>query len=379
VLVRLLFDVASVLLTTLLVWLLTTHAIRCVAEGRPLHLPSRLRQPAWLTSSFVFLCQELGALLVLAMFWPFPGRRLSAVSSGGERVPVVLIPGYGLHRGAVWFLSRWLRQKGWVAVVVPTGAARSMSRSSRRALDLDEDGEATASLELLAALLDETVDRVRSATGAARVTLIGQGLGGIVARYYIERLGHGSSIDRLITLGTAHGGTGLAVFGTGAMEALIPGSPLLGALEASVASAPVPYISISAEIDACIVPARASALPWPHRNVYIDRVGHHALVFSGKAFQRIRALLLEPVISPADASPEPAAGARGAEDGPAGARGAEDGPAGARGAEDGPAGARGAEDGPAAGGSSPASEAGQGVDTTLEDVSHPDVDPVDNQ
>jgi triacylglycerol esterase/lipase EstA (alpha/beta hydrolase family) len=79
----------------------------------------------------------------------------------------------------------------------------------------------TAPIETSAAQLSAFVDRVRSATGAAKVDIVGHSQGGMMPRYYMRFLGGAGKVHRLVGLSPSNHGT--TVDGLSALITLVPG------------------------------------------------------------------------------------------------------------------------------------------------------------
>ncbi|MFI8996591.1 esterase/lipase family protein [Streptomyces sp. NPDC053542] len=79
-------------------------------------------------------------------------------------------------------------------------------------------GDIPASAGQLAAF----VDKVRAATGADRVDLVGHSQGGLLPRYYLGRLGGAAKVDKLVALVPSNHGTSLA--GLALLARAIPGA-----------------------------------------------------------------------------------------------------------------------------------------------------------
>ncbi len=56
----------------------------------------------------------------------------------------------------------------------------------------------------------KAIRAVCARTGHSQVDVIGHSLGGLIARYYVQRLGGDIRAHTLVTLGTPHGGTRIA-------------------------------------------------------------------------------------------------------------------------------------------------------------------------
>jgi triacylglycerol esterase/lipase EstA (alpha/beta hydrolase family) len=80
---------------------------------------------------------------------------------------------------------------------------------------------ATGQIEHSAAQLSAFVDRVRSATGTAKVDIVGHSQGGMMPRYYTRFLGGAVKVHRLVGLAASNHGT--TVNGLSALINLVPG------------------------------------------------------------------------------------------------------------------------------------------------------------
>lgn len=126
---------------------------------------------------------------------------------------IVLIPGFLDTPRLFRRMVRALGAAGHRTAVFPL-------RPSTGARGMDE----------LAADLGPFID---GAFGDERVCLLGFSLGGIVARYWVQRLGGAARTDRLITVGTPHHGTVMARFlPLRGIRQLRPGSVFLRDLNA---------------------------------------------------------------------------------------------------------------------------------------------------
>jgi len=101
-------------------------------------------------------------------------------------------------------------------------------------------------------------------TDAPMIDLVGFSMGGIVSRYYVQRLGGAGRVRRFITLSSPHYGTCLAYLrhNPGARQ-MRPRSAFLQDLNATVAVdfASIECLSLWTPYDLMIVPAHSSRLP----------------------------------------------------------------------------------------------------------------------
>lgn len=73
---------------------------------------------------------------------------------------------------------------------------------------------ATGDIAQSAEQLARFVDRVRTATGASKVNMVGHSQGGLTARQYLKFEGGADKVDQLVTLGATNHGTSLLGIGT---------------------------------------------------------------------------------------------------------------------------------------------------------------------
>ncbi|MFI7412982.1 esterase/lipase family protein [Streptomyces sp. NPDC049627] len=129
--------------------------------------------------------------------------------------PVVLVHGTFENRYDNWAaLAPLLKEAGYCVFALNHGGESG---------PLLGTGDEAASARQLA----DFVDRVRSATGAAKVDLVGHSQGGMMPRYYIKNLGGADAVDKLVALTPSNHGTTFS--GLGLLARAIPGGDeLLG-------------------------------------------------------------------------------------------------------------------------------------------------------
>ncbi|MEV0945216.1 alpha/beta fold hydrolase [Rhodococcus sp. NPDC049939] len=128
----------------------------------------------------------------------------------------------------------------------------------------------TASMAQSAAELAELVERVKAATGAPKVDIVGHSQGGSMPRYYLKYLGGAESVDKMIALGPSNhpGSNPLAELLPGAAAALGAGgieqtslSDFLHELNEGGETMPgVTYTVITTKYDLIVVPYTAAFL-----------------------------------------------------------------------------------------------------------------------
>ncbi len=128
--------------------------------------------------------------------------------------------------------------------------------------------------------------------------LIVHSMAGIVVRYAIMHLGGGARISRVISLGSPHYGTKLAVFGIGEnARGLHPASGLIKSLQSREARQPQkipPWISIGSVHDNMLLPFDCAI--WEHStaNLLVEGMGHSRLLFDPDVAWIVGALLSMP-------------------------------------------------------------------------------------
>ncbi len=93
--------------------------------------------------------------------------------------------------------------------------------------------------------------------------LIGYSMGGLIARYYLQKLGGAERVEHLVTISSPHRGTWMAHFlGNDACRQMRPQSDFLNALNADMDwTKRIPWTSIWTPFDLMIVPANRSKMP----------------------------------------------------------------------------------------------------------------------
>jgi triacylglycerol lipase len=160
------------------------------------------------------------------------------------------------------------------------------------ALDFSPN-DGSAGLDELAAqvhaYLQSTFPRAR------KIDLIGFSMGGLVARFYVQRLAEPGRVQRLITISSPHNGTWTAYLrrNAGARQ-MRPGSAFLRGLEGHrEALSLVQFTSIWTPLDLMIVPASSSVMQGA-RIVQVRSLAHALMVRDSRTMKAVRdALLLE--------------------------------------------------------------------------------------
>ena len=201
---------------------------------------------------------------------PPPGADNGCRPSAAHPEPVILVNGTFANQDDNWqAASPLLANHGYCVFTFNYGGSSASSI-------VQGTGDIAASAGQLASF----VTRVRAATGAARVDLVGHSQGGMMPRYYLKFLGgaafvnrlvalapsnHGTTLDGLTALVTALGQAGLV---NGAINALCTacvqqeqGSPFLTNLNAGGETvAGVSYTVIESRYDEVVTPYTSAFL-----------------------------------------------------------------------------------------------------------------------
>ncbi|MEW5543105.1 lipase family alpha/beta hydrolase [Streptomyces cyaneofuscatus] len=184
-------------------------------------------------------------------------------SPAAER-PVVLLHGF-IDNRSVFVLLR-----------------RALARHGRRHLASLNYSPLTRDLRTAAELLGRHVEEICARTGQREVDIVGHSLGGLIARYYVQRLGGDHRVRTLVTLGTPHGGTAVAP-GAGLhpiVRQMRGGSPLIEELRLPAPGCRTRFVSFWSELDQVMVPVGTACVDHPDLdavNVRVTGIGHLAL------------------------------------------------------------------------------------------------------
>jgi len=176
---------------------------------------------------------------------------------------------------------------------------RTLRRRGFRTVSSYDYGLLTRDIPAAARLLGAAVEKVVAETGYERIHLVGHSLGGLIARYYVQRYGGDAYVHTLVTLGTPHQGTQLARAAPffSLVTQLRPGSAVLRELDEPAPGCRTRFIAFHSDIDHLVVPHRNARLEHPDlevRNVAVRGVGHMLMPNNGRIAFEIASALREP-------------------------------------------------------------------------------------
>ncbi|MFK0097115.1 esterase/lipase family protein [Streptomyces sp. NPDC091040] len=210
-----------------------------------------------------------------------------------DRPPVVFLHGFIDNRSVFVLLRRSLARHGWLHL-------ESLNYSPL-----------TSDIRTAAELLDRHIEEICARTGHPRVDIVGHSLGGLIARYYVQRLAGDRRVRTLVTLGTPHSGTAVAPL-AGALpivRQMRQGSAPVEELRLPAPGCRTRFVSFWSELDRVIVPAEAACVDHPDLdavNVRVTGIGHLALPVHPAVAAAVRQALDE--AGPVQEAPGTAAG-----------------------------------------------------------------------
>jgi pimeloyl-ACP methyl ester carboxylesterase len=187
--------------------------------------------------------------------------------------PILMVLGMVDNRSIFTVLRRGLRRRGF-----------------HRILTINYS-PLTRDVRLAATGLATRVEQLCEETGFERIHVIGHSMGGLIARYYVQRLGGDARVHTLVTLGTPHGGTRPAQLVPHRLaRQLCPGSDLVTELEEPAPGCRTRFLAVWSDLDQMIVPKRNARVSHPDldaRNILIRGVGHMSLPIHRRAVHEI--------------------------------------------------------------------------------------------
>lgn len=187
--------------------------------------------------------------------------------------PIILIHGVVDNRSVFAVLKRGLRRRGF-------GRIFTVNYSP-----LTDD------VRVVADRLARLVESVSEETGYERVHVIGHSMGGLVARYYVQRMGGDARVHTLVTMGTPHSGTAPAhLVPHPVARQMRTGSPIVTALAEPAPGCRTRFVAIWSDLDQMIIPksnARIEHADLNARNVMVRSIGHNSLPVSGVVVHEI--------------------------------------------------------------------------------------------
>ncbi|WP_327401840.1 alpha/beta fold hydrolase [Streptomyces sp. NBC_01288] len=178
--------------------------------------------------------------------------------------PVVLLHGFIDNRSVFVLLRRSLAQHG------------------RRQVESLNYSPLTCDIRTAAELLGRHIEEICERTGSREVDIVGHSLGGLIARYYVQRLGGDLRVRTLVTLGTPHSGTAVVPLANAhpIVRQMRPGSPVIEELTRPAPGCRTHFVSFWSDLDHLMEPLETACVDHPDliaENVQVSGIGHLAL------------------------------------------------------------------------------------------------------
>lgn len=223
---------------------------------------------------------NIALLLLAAAVLVFAAMRVASRAQSaddGEQLPglrkVVLVHGIWDNAAKMGRMAAYLRKQGF-ATYTPT-LAPSWGQ---------------AGLDVLAGQLAAYIE-ARIQPGE-KFDLVGFSMGGLICRYYLQRLDGLRRVDHFITLGSPHHGSVMAyAINNPGCRQMRPGSDFVRDLNSDIATLEkIQFTSIWTPLDLIIVPSNTSRTP-VGRNIPIWLAFHPLLVWSPRSIKTVAGLL----------------------------------------------------------------------------------------
>lgn len=198
-----------------------------------------------------------------------------------DRPPVVLLHGF-IDNRSVFVLLR-----------------RALDRDGGRHIESLNYSPLTCDIRTAAELLGRHIEDICERTGQQRVDIVGHSLGGLIARYYVQRLCGDHRVRTVVTLGTPHSGTRAVPLANAhpIVRQMRPGSEVLEELSAPAPGCRTRFVAFWSDFDQVMDPVATARVDHPDlmaRNVQVTGIGHLALPVHPAVAAEIREALDTP-------------------------------------------------------------------------------------
>ncbi len=191
-------------------------------------------------------------------------------SASRDRLPVLLVHGYGLNRGCFTFLQTYLHTRGYEWV----WAINNRPNSSP--------------IPVFAKRLGRAIEQLKAEAEADQVDIVAHSMGGVIAAYALKEFGYAPHVRRLVTVGTPWAGSKTHVFGF-RREAIDirPDGEIINALAGYTGDT----VAIWSQSDHLVLPSK-SGCPSHARCIEMPNLGHQEMLISARVFRCVADVLL---------------------------------------------------------------------------------------
>ncbi|GLX07164.1 MULTISPECIES: esterase/lipase family protein [Microbispora] len=211
----------------------------------------------------------IGILALLGFFAP------AAPAQAATHNPVVFVHGYTGNSTNFATLQAYLVANGW-------SAGRLYGYNYNWA------GSNVISAQGLAAF----VNQIKASTGASKVDIVNHSMGGLVTRYYLQKLGGAANVDHVASLAGANHGTTYASACTINISCIemLPGSAYIVSLSGDETPGSAKYGTWVSPCDGIIIPYTSTRLSGADNHT-LACVDHLSILSNIQAMSGIRDLL----------------------------------------------------------------------------------------
>jgi hypothetical protein len=173
---------------------------------------------------------------------------------------------------------------------------RSLAQHGRQQIESLNYSPLTCDIRAAAELLGRRIEEICERTGAGQIDVVGHSLGGLIARYYVQRLGGDARVRTLVTLGTPHSGTRVMPVADAhpIVRQMRPGSPVLEELTLPAPDCRTHFVGFWSDLDHVMDPPETACIDHPDltaQNVRVTGIGHLALPVHPAVANGIRQVL----------------------------------------------------------------------------------------
>jgi triacylglycerol lipase len=187
--------------------------------------------------------------------------------------PILLVHGLVDNRSVFTVLRRALQRRGF-------GRVRTVNYSPF-----------TSDIRDAARVLGRYVEALCEQTGYDRLHVIAHSMGGMIARYYVQRLGGDARVHTLVTLGSPHGGTRAAhLLPLPILRQLRPGSDVVAELARPAYECRTRFVAVWTNADQLMYPKSNAKIDHPDlmaRNVLLPDAGHFSLPMDRRVVREV--------------------------------------------------------------------------------------------
>lgn len=187
--------------------------------------------------------------------------------------PIILVHGVVDNHTVFTLLKRGLRRRGFGRIITVNYSPLSDN------------------IRAVAKRLADVVESVVHSTGYERVHVVGHSMGGLIGRYYVQRMGGDERVHTLVTLGSPHGGTLPATWVPHPIaRQMRPDSDIVEEFAEPAKGCRTRMLAIWSDLDLMIVPKRSARIVHPDldvRNAFVRGVGHMSLPVDGRVVHEI--------------------------------------------------------------------------------------------